>query len=188
MFLWGLLYAGCPKPNDEILRFEETKQKAAELDLEDPSLRSGVIENGRYRDHLYPIRGEIPQEWTAEFGGTYESFRFRAFSPDKDLKVEVWRFRDIILKPAPNPSCSWSFVDRGFYATGDTKTLVTTCFPNTPEDPFIFAYIHHWGKGSWQFEIHVDQKRYWELKIKGDQILRTFSWNDGEIQVLGQKE
>ena len=166
----------------------ESTTQATDLNFDDPSLRSGMVSDGVYQDQIYALHGEIPTDWAVEYGGTYESFRLRLISPEKDVKIEIWRFRDIILQPAPNPNCMWSFIDRGFYAADQQKTLVTTCFPNTPADSFIFAYIHHWGRGSWQFEIHTSQADYWEGKQKGDAILRNFHWSDDNTPVLGPKE
>ena len=110
----------------------------------------------------------------------FGSRRFQAKHKTEDVRVEIWHFSEIILEPVQYGFCSWKFIDRGYYSNTETKQITGTCFPKTDNDMFVFAYIYHWGGGTWQFEIHTGMKESISGKKMGEMLLTQFIWRGDE--------
>jgi hypothetical protein len=149
-------------------------------------MQSGTYIKGVFRDKTFPLEGTVDEKtWIVEPQDRFGSRRFRAKHITEPIAVEIWRFQEVALQPAQYDFCSWSFLDRGYYSSAETKQMTSTCLPKEPTDSYVFAYIHHWIGSTWQFEIHAEPTHSISGKRLGEELLRKFIWHvDGGNPVL----
>jgi hypothetical protein len=149
--------------------------------VESKPLPSGELSSKRYADSIYPFQTEIPEGWQGETAPKYGSLRLRLLHEETGTKVEAWFFREIVVEPAPREDCSWSFVDHGHYfdASSESSSLVATCYPTHPSEPYVFASFRYSNGGTWQLEIHSPPQALVRAKGLGEEIIASFDFEVG---------
>lgn len=178
-YLFLIFGLGCPKPTSSpVVTTTEEENKTQHLDQQ--RMQTGTFIDGVFRDKSFPIEGTISDSWELVPQNRFGSRRLLVKHIELPISVEIWHFQDVALQPAKYDFCSWGFVDRGFYGSTKDKYLIGTCIPNEPSSDYVFAYLHHWGGSTWQFEVHAHPKYAVQGKKIGEDLLREFIWRGGE--------
>ena len=181
-----LFFMGCPPKNISFPQKEEAKKGNDTTQVENQArMQSGTFINGVFRDKSFPLEGTIDDSWELIPQDRFGSRRLLAKHKELLVSIEVWNFQDIALQPAQYDFCSWDFLDRGLYGSTNTKYLISTCVPHQPSSDYVFAHLHHWGGGTWQFEIHAHPTHAVQGKQYGEEFFKKFVWHgDEDIPIL----
>jgi len=167
-------------------RFEKAEPKTifekTSVKLEENPNRSGIVNDGVYRDAQEFFTLEVSDDWIPSLGVLYGGLHLRLEHIAEETAIEVWSFQGIQYKPAPRDECIWSFLDKGLYNEwGFSRSVnVATCHPIDNREMVIFAYLLHKFGRTWQLEAHVSRDNLVEGRRIAEELLQDINWSDVE--------
>lgn len=181
MILFFLCMMGCPPKSGSVPQEHSTIKPTDGNQVQNQKrMQTGTFIDGVFRDKSFPLEGAIEDDWELIPQDRFGSRRLLARHKELPVSMEIWHFQDIALQPAQYEFCSWGFLDRGLYGSINARYLTSTCVPHKPSSDYVFAYLHHWGGSTWQFEIHAHPKHAVQGKLLGEDFFKRFLWRGDE--------
>lgn len=143
-----------------------------------PPAPTGVIADGQYTDGRYDLTVPVPDGWRARPGHGDGALRVALEHLDSETRVEIWAFEGADEQPRRREGCAWTFVDRGSYRALKVagEYTVSTCTPENPIGPVVFAYLLARSGVVWQVEITAPRDDLAHAKQLGDGLVAGIRW------------
>ncbi|MEE2752251.1 MAG: hypothetical protein VX519_12535 [Myxococcota bacterium] len=170
---WILWLVACPRRGLEPMEVPD-EQPEVSVDLAEQPAAFRVV-NGPWTDRETGLSIDVLEGWSGQPGTVDSELRIRLEHASSGASLEIRALEPAGLVPRERTGCTWEFSDEGGYSSlrVTEPVRVSSCVPNDPGAPRVFATMTQHGGWDWHFDLLVPQGYLAAAKASADSLLAT---------------